>query len=737
MQRILERFDENSIQWIEDTITSTPDISRHQLAKLVCERFDWRSPTGRLQTTSCSVGLLKLHELELLSLPEPRDTPFATHPKESVIEQRYERAPLDCELSELGEIRLIMINGDKEKLRLWRQMMNGSHPQKSGQLCGAQIRYLIESSEAGYLGGLAFSSAAWRLAARDRWIGWADATRAENLDKVVNNSRFLILPQIRVSNLASKVLGLSRRQLVEDWRTLYGVQPVLLETFVDPEYYQGTCYRGANWHHIGRTTGRGRQDTGDLSKPKEIYCLPLCPDFREVLGGKEPCFADWAEEEFGRVELGDARLRDRLITLARSFYKNPLANIPEACGSPAATLAAYRFFKHPAVSMESTFSGHYEATTERIRQHQGVILAAQDTTSLNYHSHPATKDLGKIDAKGTMGLLVHDTMAFTTEGVPLGLIDVQCWAREEKKNRTVAESEKWLKSFEATENVKRDCSRSKLIVSVGDREADFYDLFTSVRPDGAQLLVRAVHHRKLADDDTNIWIHMQRQPAAGTITVEIPARPGQPKREAVLNVHFDQVTLLPPKNKGDSPPVTMWAVFATEKNPPKNIKEPLEWLLLTTVAVNDFEAACERISWYMKRWGIEIFHKTLKSGCNSEKRQLGTADRISACLALDMVVAWRVYYLTKQGRETPDVPCSVFFEESEWKALVAYVNKTSTPSDEPPSLSESMYMVARLGGYLGRKSDGPPGTTVIWRGLTALGWIKEAWIAFQSGKAPP
>lgn len=735
MQSILERFDENSIQWIEDTITSTPDISRNRLAKLVCEQYDWRAPDGRLQTTSCSIGLRRLHDLELLDLPEPRYTPLANSIKNDAVEQPYDHPSLDCQIAELGEIRIVMINGDKENLQLWRQMMDSYHPQKSGRLCGAQIRYLIESTEAGYLGGLAFSSAAWRLAARDQWIGWTDSTRAENLGSVVNNSRFLILPQIRVPNLASKVLGLAQRQLVEDWYALYGVRPVLLETFVDPAYYRATCYRGANWRRIGKTTGRGRQDTGDLTKPKDIYCLPLCPDFREILGGEEPTFSDWAEEEFGRVDLGDARLRDRLMTLARSFYKNPLANIPEACGTPAATRAAYRFFKHPAVSMENTFSGHYEATTERIRQHKGVILAAQDSTSLNYHAHPAKKELGHIDAKGTRGLMVHDTMAFTTEGVPLGLIDVQCWAREEKKNRTVSESEKWLKSFEATEKVKRTCSRSKLIVSVGDREADFYDLFTSVRPDGAQLLVRAMHLRKLADDDTDIWIHMQRHPVAGTITVEIPPRPGQSKRKAVVNVHFDQVTILPPKNKSDLPPVTMWAVFAKETDPPKDIEEPLEWLLLTTVAVDDFESACERISWYTRRWGIEIFHKTLKSGCKIEKRQLGTAERISSCLALDMVVAWRVYYLTKQGRETPDVPCSVFFEENEWKALVAYVNKT--PSDEPPTLSEAMYMVAGLGGYLGRKNDDPPGTTVIWRGLTALGWIKAAWLAFTSGKAPP
>lgn len=734
MQSYLEKFDTASIQWIDATIAAEPDISRTRLVQLFCERFDWRAPNGRYQKTGCAVALQRIHDLGVIELPAPRWTPLLDPARRQGLEP-YDRPQLTCSLSELGEINLLPVNGDKIRLRLWRQMMESWHPLQAGNLCGAQIRYLVETSLGGLVGALAFSSAAWRLAARDQWIGWSDGVRAERLGMVVNNSRFLILPQVRVPNLASRVLSLACQRVADDWEAMYAVRPVLLETFVDPEQYRGSCYRAANWIPIGSTTGRGRQDDGDLTRPKEIYLLPLRQDFRAILGGGEPGRLDWAEAEFSRARLGDARLKRRLCSLARTFYDNPQANIPEACANKAATKAAYRFFQHPAVSMENTLAGHYAATTDRIRKHHGVILAAQDTTSLNYHAHPATDGLGHIDAKGTMGLLVHDTMAFTAEGVPLGLIDVQSWAREEKKNRTVSESVKWLQSFDATERVKKQCP-NKLMVSVGDREADFYELFTRVRADGVQLLVRAMHHRQLIGDDTTVWLHMRRSPVAGTLEVRIPPRPGQPARTATLQVRFDRITLRPPASLRTLEPVTMWAVLAWEPAPPSGI-EALEWLLLTTVAVEDFEAACERIAWYTKRWGIEIFHRTLKSGCKIEERQLGTADRLTACLALDMVVAWRVYYLTKQGRETPDVPCTVFLEEDEWQALVAYANKNPVPPAQPPSLQEAMYMIARLGGYLGRKKDGPPGTTTIWRGLVALGWIKLAWRAFANGHAPP
>jgi len=735
MLSYLEQIDETSLAWLDKILATEPDISRTQLARQFCNHLSWYAPSGRPKTAGSAIALRRLENLGLITLPQRQEIACNDPDRRQASEAYPARSELHCSLGELGKIELVMVNGDPDQWQLWQSMVNTWHPLQNSNLCGARICYLIRCQAEGVIGAISFSSAGWRLRDRDKWIGWSNQTRAEKLSMVINNSRFLILPQVHVPHLASHVLGRACRQVAEDWKTMYGIQPVLVETFVDPRQYRGTCYRAAGWQYIGKTSGRGRQDTGNATLAKDIYCLPLQNNFRTLLGGQAPRPLNWTEEEFGQVDLGDKRLNKRLFRIAEDFYANPLASIPQACGSRSAAKAAYRFFQHPAVKLEETLSGHYQATAKRVQAHKGVILAAQDTTSLNYANHPATVGLGPIDARGTQGVLVHDTMAFTEEGVPLGLIDVQHWVRQKKKNRTVAESVKWLESFNATQQLSKQCP-GILIVSIGDREADFFDLFAAVQPEGTQLLVRATHCRALAGSDTNIWVHMQRSPSKGTLEVHVPPRKQQPARIASLSVSFDQVTLQPPQRQKDLSPLTMWAVLAREIDPPSGM-ESLEWLLLTSVAVEDFSAACQRIEWYTKRWGIEVFHRTLKSGCKVEDRQLETVDRITACLGIDMVIAWRVYYLTMLGRQTPDVPCSVFFEEAEWKALTAHAERQPTPAPEPPPLYEAIVMVARLGGYIKRSRKEPPGTETIWRGLVALGWITDAWRAFGQQNGPP
>ena len=159
-------------------------------------------------------------------------------------------------------------------------------------------------------------------------------------------------------------------------------------------------------------------------------------------------------------------------------------------------------------------------------------------------------------------------------------------------------------------------------------------------------------------------------------------------------------------------------------------------MLLTTMAVQNFDEAVEKLGWYAKRWGIEVYHRTLKSGCKIEERQLGSADRIETCLAIDMVVAWRIFHLIKLGRETPDVPCSVFFEQAEWKALYCFVRQDPKPPDQPPTLREALRMVASLGGFLGRNSDGEPGTKSLWLGIQRLDDIATTWKFMALNFAP-
>lgn len=477
--------------------------------------------------------------------------------------------------------------------------------------------------------------------------------------------------------------------------------------------------------------------------PKEIFLYPLHPDWRENLC-KEPRVelgerprredpADWVEEELGTVEFFDPRLSRRLFGITRDFYSKPLAAIPQACGGgQARTKAAYRFFGNERVSMDKVLRAHVESTVERIKGHQ-VVLAVQDTSSLNYTTHRATVGLGPINTKQdpSVGMLLHDTMAFTPEGIPLGLLDVQCWARDPqemgKKHLRAQlpieqkESMKWLNSYRAVSKAQKLCPQT-LLVSVGDRESDIYELFleTLRNSEGPQLLVRCEHSRKRkTQEGDDLWKQVAGQPVAGFQVVHIPRRGCQLAREAKLEVRHAQVTLRPPKDKG-YPPMEVWMVYAKEVDYPRSVSSPLEWMLLTTVEVSSLEQACERLGWYAKRWGIEVYHRTLKSGCRIEDRQLETVESLESCLAVDMVVAWRIYHLTILGREVPALPCTIFFEEAEWKALYILVNQSPDLPDEEPTLREAIRMVASLGGFLGRKGDGEPGTTTLWRGLQSL-----------------
>jgi hypothetical protein len=758
-------FGSELVERIAATIDAEPAISRSALSRRVCEWLEWRAPDGKLREVGCRKALLELERRGGVQLPECEEV-ASFGPEATKRRSPPEVAEVRCSLDKLGEVAVVPVTSRYSKSsEIWNGLMEAHHYLGAGPLCGAQVRYLVHCASYGWLGALSFSAATWRLKSRDQWIGWSEGARVANLQQVVCNSRFLLAPSVEVPNLASHVLALSVHRLPRDWRERYGYEPVLVETFVDGQRFAGTCYRAANWEWVGQTAGRddgysnGKRSTGK----KEIYVYPLRRDWRNVL-----CYepedrlllrtpmgeaGDWVEEEFAGARLYDERLRRRLYTLARDLFGQPGVLIPQACsGSVAKTKAAYRFFDNKRVGMEPLLRGHVEATAQRVSQHE-VVLAVQDTTTLNYTAHPATNGLGPINTKKDhgVGLILHDTMVFSTEGTPLGLIDVQCWARDPeeagKKSKRKElpieqkESMKWLRSYRAAAEVQELCSRT-LLVSVGDREADIHELFHEAQKtqSGPKLLVRAERTRQrkvgeeAAEEHEALWEKMPTEPVAGHQEVFIPRKGSRAARTAQLEVRYAPVTLKPPKDK-DLAWVSVWAVYAREIDAPAEVKSPLEWMLLTTVGVPSFEAAIERLRWYTLRWGIEVYHRVIKSGCRIEDRQLSDATRIESCLAIDLVVAWRIFWLTKQGRETPDVPCDVFLEEEEWKALCATVREAAPPA-EPPTLRDAVRMIASLGGFLGRKRDGEPGTTTLWRGLGRLDDIVIGYRAARRVFAP-
>jgi len=745
---------EVSVELLQELQQRAPDCSRRALAGELCARGGWISPSGQPATMAARKALAELTRAGHLPAARQRPPPRRqVRPGPPVA-----AAAIAGSLASLGPLEVILLPaGPSAWSRTWNELLDQHHYLGAGPLCGAQLRYLVRGAQ-GPVAALAFSAAAWRVAARDQWIGWTDEQRREKLPWVVNNSRWLIPAHVQVPNLASHVLGRVLARLPADWQERYGYTPMLVETFVEHGRFHGGGYQAANWQAIGLTQGRGRQDRthqGGLAR-KVLWVYPLRKDARERLR-QAPAVrrlaprpsppapvpvppADWAEAEFGRAPLGDRRLVARACTLARAFYARPQAQLPEACGSAAATKAAYRFFEHPRVTLPALLESHYESTARRAAA-EAVVLAVQDTTSLNYSTHPATERLGPIGAQlagGPVGMLVHSTLALNAAGTPLGLLDVQSWTRDpdqfgrNHRRKQLAfeekESVRWRRSLEALERRQAAWPNTRM-VNVGDREADIYELFVwaTEKPGRPALLVRAEHDRLLAEGQATLWAQVLAPAPAGELILQVPRRSNRLQRIARLSVRFAAVALRPPYRQERLPPVQVWAVLAREESAPAGI-EPLEWMLLTTLPVTDFAGATEKLRWYALRWGIEVFHRVLKSGCQVETRQLGTADSLESCLAIDLVVAWRIHHLTKLGRETPEVPCTVYFADHEWQALVAAVRRDAkaVPA-EPPSLREATRMVASLGGFLGRKGDGEPGTQTLWLGLQRLDDIGIGW----------
>jgi hypothetical protein len=280
-------FKGDEVDQIKEIVSTCNGVSRTELANTVCELFDWKRPTGRLKTVECRQFLEHLASQGVLDLPD-RKAGRPKGVKVTVKRTAKGQSPgiITGNVNDFRPLKLRKVT-TKAQRELWYEYVDRYHYLGYRLPFGAQLRYFIESRN-GILGCLQFSSPAWKMAARDRWIGWSDEQRQRNLQKVVNNSRFLILPWVKVKNLASSVLALAIRSVSKDWQSCYGYRPVVMETLVDKSRFAGTCYKAANFIYVGATTGRGRMDRDHVShgqSPKDIYVYPLSSRFRQELSG--------------------------------------------------------------------------------------------------------------------------------------------------------------------------------------------------------------------------------------------------------------------------------------------------------------------------------------------------------------------------------------------------------------------------------------------------------------------
>jgi hypothetical protein len=695
-----------NVKLVLTLLAGDPQPSRNQLAKELCRRLDWRDLKGDWKITTAAVALRDLEAQGFWTLPEPRVIRRGQgHPT-----RLGKRVPAPVgvleDLAEIRGLRLVEVT-DAEHLAVWNELMLREHPLRNCRLMGRVARYLI-ASDHGWLGGLGYGSPALYLEARDQWIGWDDEQRQQHRERVLSMTRFLIRPRVHCPNLASHVLGLAARRVPEDFERRYGLRPWLLESFVETPTYDGACYQAANWIRVGQTKGRGRNGPRHAGKSvKDVYLYPLVEDFHERVGVERFPWsalnpesgldaAGWTEQEFGGCQLGDERLTHRLVKITREKAAQPGASYSQACGGDRYALKGYYRLLNPEekpLLPEQILQGHRLQTLRRMKG-QRTVLIPQDSSDMNLSTRTDCQGLGQIGTNQTgarsLGLRLHSALALDTEGLPLGVLRLQGDAPESAQgkdpDRPIEEKDsyRWLVAYEDA------CAIAELlpdtqIVSLGDREADLFELFDQRRQHAgkkADLLVRAKSDRCLEGTERKLFAELAAAPLARRMKIPVPrqrehldkasepGRPGLPAREAHVELRFQEVTISPPQTTQlrHRPPLRLWALYVVEKHPPKGATA-IEWLLLTSVPLTSAKQARKCLQWYCRRWRIEEWHRVLKSGCHILDHQNHTAEALMRVIAMDVVIAWRIMLLALLGRELPELPAQLVFNSWECQML--------------------------------------------------------------------
>jgi hypothetical protein len=480
--------------------------------------------------------------------------------------------------------------------------------------------------------------------------------------------------------------------------------------------------------------------------------------------------SEWAVEELDKVNLNDKRLNQRMGIILSQLGHQPKASIPSANGGGwAETNAAYRFFANEKVTFENILEPHIEATFRRVKE-QSVVIAAQDTTEIEI-TRPQQKvsGAGPLDDGSRWGGFLHPLMAFTPGGTPLGTLYAEAWTRDlpgpdkrtkqqkeyDRKHTPIEDKEsvRWVDTLIQVQQAASDAPDTQFVM-VADSEADIFELFeASEQAPHVDWIVRACQDRALQKpaentDDTDAsapLAHLREQVLSSPVlfTNQIYARGrklemeidkrarNQPResRHAEVEVRASTVTLRAPwRSDRVLPDVSVNVVLVTEVNPPSD-DIPIEWMLLTSLPIETVEQVRLVVQYYPVRWMIEVFFRTLKSGCCVEDRLFQSMDRVWNCVAIYMIVSWRTLMVVRLGREFPDIDCEAVFEPDEWKS-VYYVVHQEPPPEKPPTLQQMVRMIGQLGGYINRARTDEPGPQTVAIGIQRAYDITICWKTF-------
>lgn len=456
-------------------------------------------------------------------------------------------------------------------------------------------------------------------------------------------------------------------------------------------------------------------------------------------------FADtevWAARIAGHASLPDERLTTRLGLILAAMAARPSDSIPQASVSSSQAQAMYRFFANERIGPDDLLQPLADASMDACRGLK-TMLSVQDTTSLNFSKLRTTTGLGPLnDSPTARGLHLHTTLAVRDDGVALGILDQLYWARPaegrsapQRRERAIddKESRKWLDGIEAAEAAWESLpalERPRLI-HVMDREGDVHEVLQRISNSPHFAIIRCAQDRSVAGDIDKAFAAVQAAPVFATITIDIPHATDQ-RRCAVLSVRRAVLTITPNATKHPQrQPVTWTLLDVRECDPPAGV-EPLHWRLWVNLPITTLDELLEALRFYKFRWRVEDYHLTLKSGCQIEKLELESADRLIKAATLYSAVAVRIVALRDLARVEPHAPCTLVLTGDEWRALwVRFAKKRLTADIQPPTIEQAVRWIGRLGGHLGRKRDGMPGVRTLWRGFRDLSLLAAG---FHAGR---
>jgi len=427
-------------------------------------------------------------------------------------------------------------------------------------------------------------------------------------------------------------------------------------------------------------------------------------------------------KDFPTLDLGDKRRDERFVKIVENIVRHPGGSIPQHNERWYDTKATYEFFKNDDIKLETLTAAISAFGANQTGQQQ--LLVIHDTSTISYNDLQA-EGLGYIDNAAGKGIFCHSSIAATVSGIPLGLLNQIIWSREpmqlgksanrQKKPFEDKESYKWYRGIAAVNQL---LDKEIIKVHIGDRDADIYELFFNKPDENAELLIRARHNRKTAAG-SELWQHISEQQVAAKEEIVIPDRTGKRKKKVPVEIRYKEVEILCPAHKAGTVYESV-VLTAIEVRQSGNDKEGIHWKLLTTLTINNAGEASQCMRWYSYRWLIERFHYVLKSGCGIEALQLKKAESLMKAVAVYSLAAFNIMQLTYQSRQTPDASCEVVLSRQQWEALYMLKFKTNKLPKQPPSLQDATKWLAQMGGYLGRKSDGPPGLKTVWLGYESL-----------------